>query len=127
MNKTPTTIKNGVRAQTFAKLYQILGEEYGFTKIFRVGDSEIAVEVATAPTGEPIYATFSPTVKDYCERKTKTKTIDAYNPFTHCQEYDEVVKKRENDKIKAEHKKKEKIARDKAAREKKKMEKEGAN
>lgn len=124
--KTPTTVKNEVRADVFARMFEIFATAYGETNVHRIGDSEIAVCVATAPTGEPVFATFSPKVKDYCDRKTNTKTIKAFDLTAEITAYENKCSERaETAKANAE-KKKAKIARDTALREKRKAEREAA-
>lgn len=123
---TPTTVKNNARSQAFAEMVEIFSSKYGENKVYRVGDTEIAVEVATAPTGEPIFATFSPTIKDYCDRKTNTKTIKAYNVTANVKAYEDTCANRVIKAEVAAKAKAEKIARDKAAREKRRIERENA-
>ena len=125
--KTPTTVKNEIRANVFARMCEIFSEAYGEHACYRIGDSEIAVCVATAPTGEPIYATFSPTVKDYCNRTTNTKTIKAFDVATAVTEYKNKCSKREADATAKAEAKKAKITKDKALREKRKAEKESSS
>lgn len=123
MEKTPTTIKNESREIAFKAMVEIYKAHYGESKVFITGDSEISVEVNTSPDGKPIYATYSPTIKDYCDRKTKTKTIKAYNVNEVAAQYANKVNERE---IKAEEnkaKKEAKIKRDKELREQRKKEK----
>ena len=115
--KTPTTIKNEIRTATFETMRIALGEAYGIDNVYRIGDTEIAVKVAEAPTGEPIYATFSPTVKDYCDRQTKTKVIKAFDLTAEVAAYEKTLAER---KVKAEEtaeRKAKKIETDKAKRE----------
>lgn len=121
--KTPTTVKNETRTDVFTRMCEIFSEAYGETNVHRIGDSEIAVCVATAPTGEPIFATFSPTVKDYCDRTTKTKTVKAFDLTAAVTEYENKCSKREADAVARAEAKKAKIAKDKALREKRKAEK----
>lgn len=116
-NPTPTTVKNAVRVKAFDIMTEVLGQAYGLDKVHRIGDTEIAVEVATAPTGEPIYAVYSPTVKDYCDRTTKTKTIKAFDLTAEVNAYNALLAKREADKAEALTKKAAKVAADKAKRE----------
>lgn len=123
---TPTTVKNNVRSETFAQMVEIFSSKYSENKVYRVGDTEIAVEVATAPTGEPIFATFSPTIKDYCDRKTNTKTIKAYDVAANVKAYENTCANRVIKAEVAAKAKAEKIARDKTARAKAKTEREKA-
>ena len=115
--KTPTTIKNETRTAVFEALRVALAEVYGTENVFRVGDTEVAVKVANAPTGEPIYATFAPTVKDYCDRTTNTKTIKAYDLTAEVEAYERKVAERDTKTAEAKAKKAEKIKADKARRE----------
>ena len=115
--KSPTTIKNEVRTEVFEVLRVALAEVYGTENIHRIGDTEVAVKVAEAPTGEPIYATFSPTIKDYCDRQTKTKTIKAFDLTAEVNTYKTTLEKRAKEEAEAKAKKAEKIAKDKAQRE----------
>jgi hypothetical protein len=122
--KTPTTVKNEARKDGFNLLKNALVTALGEENIFVIGDSEIAYPIGNAPTGETIYATSSPTVKDYCERKTKTKTITAFDVEKAVNDYKKTIEDREEKaRINAENKAK-KIERDKKAREKAKAEKE---
>ena len=116
-NLTPTTVKNKARLTAFKRMYEIYCQAYGGNKVFCIGDSEIAVEIDTAPTGEPIYATFSPVVKDYCDRTTKTKTIKAFDLTAEINAYTATLEKRAKEEAEAKAKKAEKIAKDKAQRE----------
>lgn len=124
--KTPTTVKNEARKDGFNLLKNALITALGEENVFVIGDSEVAYPIGTAPTGETIYATSSPTVKDYCERKTNTKTITAFSIEKAVSDYEKVIEKREETaRVNAENKAK-KIERDKKAREKAKAEKEKA-
>ena len=116
--KTPTTVKNEVRAETFQNMVTMFSETYGNDKVFIIGDSEIAVQVSTAPTGEPVFATFSPTVKDYCDRTTKTKTVKAFDVTAEVAKFSATLNKRAETAKKNAENKAAKIAKDKAAREK---------
>ena len=116
-NPTPTTVKNNARVKAFDLMVEMFGQAYGLDKVHRIGDTEIAVEVDTAPTGEPIYAVYSPTVKDYCDRTTKTKTIKAYDLTAEVNAYNALLAKREADKAEAAEKKAAKVKADKAKRE----------
>ena len=115
--KTPTTIKNEARVAAFEALRVALAEVYGAENVFRVGDTEVAVKVADAPSGEPIYATFAPTVKDFVDRATKTKTVKAYDLTAEVEAYEAKVKGREVKAAEAAEKKAVKVAADKARRE----------
>ena len=111
---TPTTVKAQARKIAFQKLCEAFGD-YDF---FQTGDSEIAVPIDTAPTGEIIYALYSPTIKDYCERKTPNKVIPAYNPIAESEKYAAHVEKNIEKAEIAKQKKAEKIEKDRIAREK---------
>lgn len=126
MEKTPTTIKNESRELAFKTMVEIFREHYGENLVFIIGDSEIAVQVDTSPDGKPIYATYSPTVKDYCDRKTKTKTIKAFNVHELAAQYANKVNEREAKAEENRVKKEAKIKRDKELREKRKAEREKA-
>lgn len=126
MEKTPTTIKNESREIAFKTMVEIYKAHYGENKVFITGDSEIAVEVNTSPDGKPIYATYSPTIKDFCERKTKTKTIKAFNVHELAAQYANKVNEREVKAEEIKQKKEAKIKRDMELREKRKAEREKA-
>ena len=115
--KTPTTIKNEARVAAFEALRTALAEVYGAENVYRVGDTEVAVKVGDAPSGEPIYATFAPTVKDFVDRATKTKTVKAYDLTAEVAAYEAKVKGREVKAAEAAEKKAVKVAADKARRE----------
>lgn len=115
--KTPTTVKNETRTAVFETLRVVLANTYGTENVFRIGDTELAVKVANAPTGEPIYATFAPTVKDYADRVTKNKTIKAYDLTAEVNAYTAKVADRETKAAEAAEKKAAKIKADKARRE----------
>lgn len=116
-NPTPTTVKNNARVKAFYLMVEIFGQAYGLDKVHRIGDTEIAVEVDTAPTGEPIYALYSPTVKDYCDRTTKSKTIKAFNLTEAVNAYNATLDKRAKEAEETAERKAKKIADDKAKRE----------
>ena len=116
-NPTPTTVKNNARVKAFNLMVEIFGQAYGLDKIHRIGDTEIAVEVDTAPTGEPIYALYSPTVKDYCDRTTKSKTIKAFDLTEAVNAYNATLDKRVKEAEETAERKAKKIADDKAKRE----------
>jgi ribosomal protein S7 len=120
--KTPTVVKNETRKIAFEMLKNAMETICGKENVYVIGDSEIAYPVGTAPTGETIYAVSNPTIKDYCDRKTQTKTIKAFSVEKAVKDYEETIKKREeNEKIAQENKAK-KIERDNKAREKQKAE-----
>lgn len=114
---TPTTVKNNARALAFKTLCLILGETYGTDYVYQIGDSEVAVRIDKAPTGEPIYAVFSPVVKDYCDRTTKTKTIKAFDLTEAVNAYNATLDKRAKEAEEAAERKAKKVAEDKAKRE----------
>jgi hypothetical protein len=123
MEKTPTTIKNEARALAFKTMVEIFRQHYGENLVFIIGDSEVAVQVDTSPDGKPIYATYSPTIKDFCDRKTKTKTIKAFNVNEAAAQYANKVNEREVKIAEEKAKKEAKIKRDKELREQRKKEK----
>lgn len=92
--KTPVQIMNAVRPTAFETLVKALTAVYGEDNIFRVGDSEVAVKVDVSPDGEPIYATYSPTIKNYTVRNTRTKTMTAYDAPAMAKKYKELIEKR---------------------------------
>lgn len=94
--KTPVQVMNDVRPVAFENLVKAMTLVYGEDKVFRTGDSEIAVKVADSPDGKPIYARYSPTIANYTERTTKTKTIKAFDAPKEAKKY------AESQKIKAE-------------------------
>ena len=124
MEKTPTTIKNESREIAFKTMVEIYKAHYGENKVFIIGDSEIAVEVNVSPDGKPIYATYSPTIKDFCDRKTKTKTIKAFNINEVAAQYANKVNEREAKAEEDKAKKEAKIKRDRQLREQRIAEKE---
>lgn len=93
---TPVQVMNDVRPVAFENLVKAMTLVYGEDKVFRTGDSEIAVKVADSPDGKPIYARYSPTIANYTERTTKTKTIKAFDALKEAKKY------AESQKIKAE-------------------------
>ena len=93
---TPVQVMNDVRPVAFENLVKAMTLVYGEDKVFRTGDSEIAVKVADSPDGKPIYARYSPTIANYTERTTKTKTIKAFDAPKEAKKY------AESQKIKAE-------------------------
>ena len=115
--KTPTIVKNEVRVEAFEGLRVALGHIYGAENVHQIGDTELAVKVAVSPTDEPIYATFSPIVKDYCDRKTKTKTIKAFDLTAEVNAYEKVLAERKAKAEETAKNKAEKIKKDTAQRE----------
>lgn len=115
--KTPTTIKNEVRAEAFEGLRVALSNVYGAENVFRIGDTEVAVKVAISPDDEPIYATFSPTVKDYRDRQTKTKVIKAFDLTAEVNAYEKTLAERKEKAEENAERKAKKIEADKARRE----------
>lgn len=113
--KTPTTIKNEARAIAFSELCRVFTD--GGYSVHRIGDSEIAILIDTTTDGEPIYATLSPVIKDFCDRQTKTKTIKAFDLTAEVEAYKETVAKREAKTEENKKNKAKKIERDKARRE----------
>lgn len=124
--KTPTTVKNEVRKESFEVMKVIYSDFYGQENVFVTGDSELSIKARNAPTGEPIYFTVSPTVKDYCDRTTKSKTVKAYDINKAVAEYNSKVTTREEKAEEAKVRKEAKIKRDTEAREKAKAEREKA-
>ena len=118
ITKTPVQIMNAVRPDAFKNLVKAMTMVYGEENVFQIGDSEIAVKVADSPDGKPIYARYSPTIANYTERTTKTKTMKAFDAPTEAKKYAESVKKREEEAAKNAEAKAKKTAKDKADREK---------
>ena len=114
---TPTIVKANARKIAFETLVNAMVATYGKDKVFIIGDSEIAVQVDISPTNEPIYVTYSPTVKDYCERTTKTKTIKAFDPIAEMTAYQEKCEEREKKAEITKENKQKKIEADKKRRE----------
>lgn len=117
ITKTPVQIMNAVRPSAFETLVKALTAVYGGDNVFRVGDSEVAVKVDVSPDNEPIYATYSPTIKNYTTRTTKTKTMTAYDAPAMAEKYRELMKKRTEEAAKNAEIKAKKQERDKKARE----------
>lgn len=120
MKLSPTTVKNEARKEFFG----IMKELFDGYEVHVIGDSELAIKIGNAPTGESIYATLSPTVKDYCERKTKTKTIHAFDVHATASAYSQTLDKRAEKSAENAQRKAAKIERDTAARERIKAERE---
>lgn len=113
---TPVQVMNSVRPTAFDALVKAMASVYGEDKVYVIGDSEIAVKVADAPTGEPIYARYSPTIANYTERRTKSKVMKAFDAPAEAAKYrakkeEDAKKAEESAKLKAE-----KTARDTKAR-----------
>lgn len=125
-NPTPTTIKNEARAKAFAELLAMCISRYGTDEgeVVIIGDSEIAVHIDNAPTGESIYEVLSPTIKDYCDRKTKTKTIKAFDVMEERAKFSKLLEERAEKAEQAKINKAKKIERDRKAREKRQKERE---
>lgn len=115
--KTPTTVKNETRVLAFNAMVEAFTAIYGEDKVFRIGDTEIAVCVNTAPTGEPIYAVYSPTIKDYCDRQTPTKTVKAFDVTEAVEKHKNTVAERDKKAAVALANKTIKKAQDEARRE----------
>lgn len=122
---TITTQKNLSRAKAVKEMIDIFGNFYGKENVYIIGESEIAVKVDATENGEPIFATFSPTVKDFQNRKTPKKIIPKFDPVTLAKNWEKKVHQREVEKAESAKAKAEKIVRDREQRLKKKMEKEG--
>lgn len=114
---TPTTVKNQVRAECFEGLKLALSQIYGAENVHQIGDTELAVKVGISPDDNPIYAIFSPIVKDYCDRTTKTKTIKAFDLTAEVNAYNATLGKRAKENEETAERKAKKIAEDKARRE----------
>lgn len=114
--KTPVQVMNDVRPVAFESLVKAMAAVYGEDNVFRIGDSEIAVKVADSPDGKPIYARYSPTIANYTERTTKTKTIKAYDAPAEAKKYAESVKNKAEEAAKNAENKAKKTARDSKAR-----------
>ena len=110
MAKSQRTILNEARTKAFDKLVEIITANHT-GMVYIVGDSELAIQVDTAPTGEPIYATISPTMKPYQGRRTSQKYIKAYDPITECEKFIEYAKEREEKAKKKEEEKQKKIVK----------------
>ena len=117
--KTPVQIMNEVRPFAFDALVKAMTAVYGEDKVFRIGDSEIAVKVADSPDGKPIYARYSPTIANYTERTTKSKTIKAFDAPAEAEKYAESQKIKAEEAAKNAETKAKKTARDTEARAKK--------
>lgn len=121
---TITTQKNLTRIKAVKEMTDIFSNFYGKENVYIIGDSEIAVKVDVTENGEPIFATFSPTVKDFQNRKTPKKIIPKFDPVTLAKNWEEKVSQRETEKEEKAKAKEEKIRRDKELRLKRKREKE---
>ena len=104
---TPVQVMNSVRPTVFQNLVKALSAVYGEENTFIIGDSEVAVKVEYSPTGEPIYARYSPTIANYTERTTKSKTIKAFDAPKEAAKYrtkkeEDAKKAEESAKLKAE-------------------------
>lgn len=121
IKSTPVQVMNAVRKTTFDDVFSLLSQYY---EVGQTGDSTFVIKAGVSPTGEPIYAEISPTIKNYVMRKTAKKVIPAFDFSDATSAY---VDKTEERKKKAEEiakKKAEKIAKDKERREQKKAEQE---
>ena len=117
--KTPVQVMNDVRPVAFESLVKAMSAVYGEDNVFRIGDSEIAVKVADSPDGKPIYARYSPTIANYTERTTKTKTIKAFNAPEEAKKYAESQKTKAEEAAKNAENTAKKKARDAEMRAKK--------
>ena len=114
--QTITTVLNSLRPTAFDKLCQAF--DLAEISYQRIGDSEIAIEIGNAPSGEAVYALFSPEMKPYADRVTSSgKTIKAFDLTEAIASYNETCEKRKVEAEKAKEAKEKKIARDKARRE----------
>ena len=119
ITRTPVQIMNTARPDAFKNLVKAMTMVYGEENILQTGDSEIAVRVDTSPDGKPIYATYSPTIKNYTDRKTSTKMMPAYDAPAVAKKYAESVKEREEEAAKNAENTAKKKARDAEMRAKK--------
>lgn len=117
--KTPVQIMNAVRPDAFKNLVKAMTMVYGEENVFQIGDSEIAVKVADSPDGKPIYARYSPTIANYTERTTKTKTIKAFDAPEEAKKYAESQKTKAEEAAKNAENTAKKKARDAEMRAKK--------
>ena len=101
VKKTPVQIMNAVRPSAFERLCKAMRTEFSDDEIFITGDSEIAVKIGVSPDDEPIYATYSPTVRNFTTRQTKSKTMMAYNAPKMAAAYKEKCVKRAEEEKKA--------------------------
>lgn len=122
-NSTPVQVMNAVRKEAFDDLCSILSQYY---EIGQTGDSSLVINVGTSPTGEPIYAEISPTIKNYITRITPKKTILAFDFEQATADYTSKVEERKKKAEEIAKKKAEKIVKDKERREKLKAEKENS-
>lgn len=113
---TPVQIMNAVRPDAFAALVKAMTAIYGEANVYQTGDSEIAVKVGESPDGLPIYSTYSPTIHNYVERKTKSKTLKAYDAPAIAEKYRVNAEQNAADKAAAAERKAAQIARDKEER-----------
>ena len=97
---TITTQKNITRAKAVAEMVEIFKSHYGEENVYIIGDSEIAVKIDETEIGEPIFATFSPTVKDFQNRKTPKKTIPKFDPVALAEEWNKKLVNRSNETTK---------------------------
>lgn len=118
VKKTPVQIMNAVRPSAFERLCKAMRTEFSDDEIFITGDSEIAVKIGVSPDDEPIYATYSPTVKNFTTRQTKSKTMIAYNAPKVAAKYAEKCVKREEEAKKDAELREKKKKKDAEAREK---------
>ena len=114
--QTITTTLNSLRPTAFEKLCQAFDlAEISYAKI---GDSEIAVEIGNAPSGEAVYALFSPEMKPYADRVTSSgKTIKAFDLTEAVNDYNALCEKRKAEAEKAKEAKAKQIEADKKRRE----------
>lgn len=125
MKKTYTTIKNEIRATATEMLEKALREMYGDAVVGKSGTSEIVLDFGEDDeTGNRRYVTFAPTVKEFRDRKTTSKSFKAFDGKKAVDDYVEAMRKKAEKAEEDKKKKEEKIAADKALREKKRAEKE---
>lgn len=125
MKKTYTTIKNEIRATATEMLEKALREMYGDVVVGKSGTSEIVLDFGEDDeTGNRRYVTFAPTVKEFRDRKTTSKSFKAFDGKQAVSDYAESIEKKARETEEKRKAKEEKIAADKALREKKRAEKE---
>lgn len=125
MKKTYTTIKNEIRATATEMVEKALREMYGDVVVGKSGTSEIVLDFGEDDeTGNRRYVTFAPTVKEFRDRKTTSKSFKVFDGKQAVSDYAESIEKKAREAEEKRKAKEEKIAADKALREKKRAEKE---
>jgi hypothetical protein len=119
-----TACKNKVRMEAFEALISAMSEIFGAERVSVIGNSEIAVGIGDTKDSDgftrEVCFTVKPVVKDWQDRKTATKLIEAFNRAEEAEAFeisksDAEKKAEERAKAKAEKK-----ARDEKARAEKK-------